>query len=52
MFFNIYIGIVSVAVILGCIVAIIMSTSHGTRWIQSLWTGQDDGRKGDDRDAA
>lgn len=54
MFFNIYIGIVFAAVIVGCIVAIIMSTSHGTRWLQSLWDGRGNerGASGDGDDDA
>ena len=45
MFFTIYIVIVSLAIVVGCVVAIIMSTSHGTAWLQSLW----DRRRGGER---
>lgn len=44
MLFTIFIAAVSLVIVVGCIVAIIMSTSHGTAWLQSLW------RSGADRD--
>lgn len=37
MFFKITIVIVSLAIVVGCVVAIIMSTSGGAAWLQSLW---------------
>ncbi len=44
MFFTIYIVIVALAIIVGCIVAIVMSTSQGSAWLQSLWERWDDKR--------
>ncbi len=49
MFMNLFIVIVAAAILVGCIVAIVMSTSHGTAWLQSLWQGgrdEDDDRGG------
>ncbi|HPF69442.1 MAG TPA: hypothetical protein PLQ13_02130 [Candidatus Krumholzibacteria bacterium] len=54
MFFTIYITLVSAVVLVGCLVAILMSTTSGARWLQSLWPGrtaeaaapEDDGRPG------
>ena len=37
MFFTVYIAIVSLAILVGCVVAIVMSTSGGSAWLQSLW---------------
>ncbi len=48
MFFTIYIVIVSLAIVVGCVVAIIMSTSHGTAWLQSLWERQRGGPPADE----
>ena len=49
MFFTITIVIVSLAIVVGCVVAIIMSTSDGAAWLQSLWDRRRDERGPSDR---
>jgi hypothetical protein len=47
MLFTIFITAISLVIVVGCLVAIVMSTSHGTAWLQSLWrrnVGTDDDR--------
>lgn len=48
MFMTIYIAVVAVLILVGCVVAIVMSTSHGSSWLQSRWEGTREGGTGDD----
>ncbi|MBE0567105.1 MAG: hypothetical protein IH621_14180 [Krumholzibacteria bacterium] len=52
MFFTIAITIISLAILVGCVVAIVMSTSSGAAWLQSLWEGRGRGRAPDEGDSA
>jgi MFS superfamily sulfate permease-like transporter len=53
MFFTVYMVILTVAIVVGCIIAIIMSTSHGMEWIESLWRRRQGGSEaGRERDAS
>ena len=48
MLFTLVIVFISLLVLLVCVVAIIMSTTHGSAWLQGLWQRTEDTGSGDD----
>lgn len=51
MFFTIAITVICLAILVGCIAAIVMSTSGGAAWLQSLWERRS-GDRSDSPDAS
>jgi len=47
MFLNLFIVVVLLAIVVGCLVSVIMSTSHGASWLQSLWEREEAPRDAD-----
>lgn len=51
MFFTVAITIICLAILVGCVAAIVMSTSSGAAWLQSLWEKRS-GDRSDSPDAS
>ena len=49
MFFTVFIAVLSVVIVGLSLLAIVMSTSHGSAWVQSVWQARTDEHERDDR---
>lgn len=48
MFFTVVSIVLAVVIVAASVIAIVMSTSHGTGWIQSVWESREDKNRGAD----